>query len=101
MRKQVVYMFDVAMNGQRIGTTDSVQLAKIGYVYRHLAECAGVLDWHGDERPITCDAPRLTQGQDSRPIVVSDARGRGVAESTPMSQSLEFEQPRFVGTVMP
>ena len=98
---KLLYMFEVAANGQRISTTDSVQLATIGYVYTHLAECAGVLNWHGDERPITCDAPRLTQGVDSKPIVVSDARAQSAVESMPMSRILESERPKFIGTIMP
>ncbi len=97
----LVYMFEVSANGQRIGTTDNVQLAKAGYSYTHLAECAGVLNWHGEDRPVTCDAPRLTQGVESKPIVVSEARLAGGAHDMPMSRIVASEQPRFIGTVMP
>lgn len=98
---RLVYMFEVSANGQRIGTTDDVQLAKAGYRYTHLAECAGVIHWHGEDRPITCDAPRLTQGMDSKPIVVSEARMAGAPTAVSMAQILESERPRFIGTVMP
>lgn len=98
---KLVYMFEVSANGQRIGTTDNVQLAKAGYSYTHLAECAGVLNWHGEDRPITCDAPRLTQGVESKPIVVSETRMAGGAPDMPMSRIVASEQPRFIGTVMP
>lgn len=98
---KLVYMFEVSANGQRIGTTDNVQLAKAGYSYTHLAECAGVLNWHGEDRPITCDAPRLTQGVESKPIVVSETRMAGGSPDMPMSRIVASEQPRFIGTVMP
>lgn len=98
---KMLYMFEVAMNGQRIGTTDSVQLAKAGYSYTHLAECAGVLDWHGDQRPVTCDAPRLTQGVESKPIVVSETRASVAGGDASMSRILESERPKYIGSVMP
>lgn len=98
---KLVYMFEVVANGQRIGTTDSIELAKIGYRYTHLAECAGLLNWHGEDRPITCDAPRLAQGVESKPIVVSEARMAGVAPDMPVSRMIASEQPKFIGTVMP
>lgn len=98
---KVLYMFDVAAGGQRISTTDSVQLAKAGYVYTHLAECAGLLNWHGEDRPITCDAPRLAQGVESKPIVVSEARMAAASNDVPISRVVASERPKFIGTVMP
>lgn len=98
---KVLYMFEVAMGGQRISTTDSDQLAKVGYVYRHLAECAGVLDWHGQQRPITCDAPRLTLGAESKPIVMTEPRMSSAATESDMVRIAESERPKFIGSIMP
>lgn len=70
MRGEDVYTFAVSNGSQRISNIDSRDLAKMGYKWAPLTDCAGTLRWEGKPKAITCDAPVLAQGAQDRPVVV-------------------------------
>lgn len=82
MAGRTVYTFAISVGAQRIGTTDSVELAQVGYKFEPLTACVGYLRWANDTRAITCDAPAVPQATNDRPVVVAvDQDGRRVASS--------------------
>lgn len=82
MRGRIIYTFAISVGAQRIGTTDSVELAQVGYRFEPLTACVGYLRWANDTRAITCDAPAVPQATNDRPVVVAvDQDGRRVASS--------------------
>lgn len=82
-----VFSFEVAKDGQRLFTTDNHQLSAAGYSYRHLSDCMGILTFDGKDSPITCDAPRLASGLETKPHVITEPSARE-ASSAPSDVKL-------------
>lgn len=89
---RTIYTFEVAKEGQRIFTTDNEQLSAAGYAYKHLSECMGILVFDGVERPVSCDAPRITAGQDGKPIVIKEP---GVKTASPAPAAHVMHEPDY------
>lgn len=88
----VIYTFEVAKGEQRIFSTDSTQLAEAGYKFRALAECMGVISFDGVSRPVSCDAPRMTAGQENKPIVIKEP---GVHDVKPAAPAHAMHEPDY------
>lgn len=69
--KRTVYTFAVAQGSTRLGQITSDDLAKIGYRWQPLTDCAGTLRWAKTAKSITCDAPAVAEGSNDRPVVVA------------------------------
>ncbi len=76
LRGQDLYMFAISSGNARISTVDSRDLAKMGYTWHPLTDCAGTLRWEGKPKAITCDAPIMPNGAQDRPVVVDAGHGR-------------------------
>jgi zona occludens toxin len=76
MADRVVYTFAVSEGGRRIFDATSDELRASGYAFEPLADCAGFLRYAGKARPVVCNAPHMTAGHDSKPIVVAVPAGR-------------------------
>lgn len=87
---KLLYTFELSDKGQRILSMDSSQLQEAGYRYRHLAHCMGIISWQGVEKAVTCDAPRVTAGVESKPVVITDPRA-GVGQ--PQASAVPVHQP--------
>ena len=94
-RGETIYIFEVSIGSQRILTLTSADLEEAGYRYKHLAHCMGTLTWkQGKEMPVICDAPRLTAGIDSKPVVITDSsRGAAAATAQPASPLADPDYP--------
>ena len=82
-----VYTFTIADAGRRIFDLQLADLARSGYSFQPLGECAGLLVFDGKSRPVTCDAPVLAVASPSTPIVVSQTTGRRSDDSINPSRS--------------
>lgn len=57
---RTVCTFVVSQNGMPVFVVTSDELREIGYEYKTLGHCAGVLVWKGGQpRPVICDAPAV------------------------------------------
>lgn len=57
---KTVCTFVVSQNGMPVFVVTSDELREIGYEYKTLGHCAGVLVWKGGQpRPVICDAPAV------------------------------------------
>lgn len=82
MAGRVVYAFAISSGSQRIGTTDSEELAQVGYKFEPLTPCVGNLTWANETRAVICDAPPVQSATNDRPVVVAvDGDGKRVASS--------------------
>jgi zona occludens toxin len=59
MAGRTIYTIGVSQNGVLISGVTDAELARVGYVYKPLSDCAGVLMWGGKARAITCDVPQV------------------------------------------
>lgn len=90
---ETVYVFEVSAGSQRILTLTSTDLQEAGYKYQHMAHCMGMLQWKDSKAfPVVCDAPRLTSGVESKPVVITDS-SRGLASSRHMATPVETDYP--------
>lgn len=54
-----MYMIALSMNGAVVSTVSSVDVASMGYKWTAFTDCAGVLDWRGKQRAVTCDQAQI------------------------------------------
>lgn len=66
MGGKTVYVLAVSQNGAALTTVSTVDLERIGYIWKPKTDCAGYLQWMDKVRAITCDAPMLALTQQSR-----------------------------------
>lgn len=86
MSGRIVYTFAISSGAQRIGSTDSAELAQVGYTFEPVTACVGSLRWKNTIRGITCDAPAVPQGTTDRPVVVAvNQDGKQLASSVTTS----------------
>ena len=81
--KRTVYTFAIASGATRFHQVTSEDLAKIGYVWQPLTDCAGTLRWLKTAKSVTCDAPIISDGGSSRPVVIGLPAGASPATSEP------------------
>lgn len=62
MGDRTLYTFTVAQNGLAVASITDKDLAKAGYRFTPLTDCAGVLHWGNKSRALTCDAPQVSMG---------------------------------------
>lgn len=67
-----VVAFMVSLNSQRIFTVTSLELEAAGYKFMYMSYCAGWLEYQGNRRAVTCDAPQLAAGRADAPIVITN-----------------------------
>lgn len=79
--KRSVYTFVIASGATRFHQVTSDDLLKIGYVWQPLTECAGTLRWLKTAKSVTCDAPLISDGGSSRPVVIGLPAGAAPATS--------------------
>ena len=95
----LVHSIVLSKDGHAIAEIRASDLQKAGYEFKPLAECMAYLTWNGTTRPITCDAPRVASGTESRPVVIEDpaARYRSSAENVSAHQveSAEYRAPQY------
>lgn len=83
-RGSTVYTFALSSGSTRLFSfVTSEDLKKIGYVFQPLTDCAGTLRWRGSAKTVTCDAPAMTEGSASAPVVITLPAG----SSTPTARS--------------
>lgn len=88
--KRSVYTFVIASGSTRFHQVTSDDLAKIGYVWQPLTDCAGTLRWLKSAKSVTCDAPLISDGGSSRPVVI----GLPAGASPSISEGTKFAVPR-------
>lgn len=81
--KRTVYTFVIATGATRFHQVTSEDLAKIGYIWQPLTDCAGTLRWLKTAKSVTCDAPIISDGGSSRPVVIGLPAGASPATSEP------------------
>lgn len=79
--KRSVYTFVIASGATRFHQVTSEDLVKIGYVWQPFTECAGTLRWFKTAKSVTCDAPIISDGGSSRPVVIGLPAGSSPATS--------------------
>jgi zona occludens toxin len=55
---RTVYLISVSQNGIVVSRVTDAELARAGYRYKPLSDCAGVVQWRNKNRSITCDTPQ-------------------------------------------
>lgn len=60
MQDREIWTFSVSQNGTIMHAVTDHQLAKAGYRWRPMSDCAGVLEWEMKKRAITCNSPQLS-----------------------------------------
>lgn len=71
MGGRVLYTFTLSQGGARVLDMTLDEVKSAGYSYRSTGDCTGVLIWKNIRRAVMCDAPRLTTGEKSMPVVVA------------------------------
>ncbi len=74
-RRQVA-VFAVSENGKRMFDVTHHELERAGYKWTQLGYCFGWLEYEGERRPITCDAPVMATGAQDRPVTFDSGTGR-------------------------
>lgn len=72
MKGRTLYTFALSAGGTMVTNLDSDDLAKIGYRYDPLTDCAGYLRWKKTVAAVICDAPNRASGLAEKPIVMYD-----------------------------
>lgn len=70
--KGTIYRVSVSMGARVFFDTTSAELEKAGYKFDPVAECMAMVTWDGKTRSVTCDAPIVNAGTETRPVVVSN-----------------------------
>lgn len=87
-RGSTVYTFALSSGTTRLfAYVTSDDLKKIGYVFQPLTDCAGTLRWKGNAKTVTCDAPAMSEGTSSAPVVITLPAGAN--EPTARSDRLQ------------
>lgn len=60
MGGRTIYTFLVSHNGAPSHATTDAELVGAGYIWRALSDCAGILEWKGKRRAVTCSVPQQT-----------------------------------------
>lgn len=60
MGTRTIYTFLVSHNGAPSHATTDSELVGAGYTWRALSDCAGILEWKGKRRAVTCSVPQQT-----------------------------------------
>lgn len=98
-KKKLMHSIVLSKDGRTIADIKASDLVQAGYEYQPLAECMAYLSWKGQKRAVTCDAPRVASGTDSKPVVIEDpaARYRAGAQhqSQAMQEEAEYRPPQY------
>lgn len=84
MKGRTLYTFALSAGGTMVTNLDSDDLAKIGYRYDPLTDCAGYLRWKKTVAAVICDAPNRASGLAEKPIVMYDGH-RSDGKSPPQA----------------
>lgn len=76
MGGQTHYSFVVSSGGQRLFELTQYQIAKAGYTFKALGDCAGLLTFESKVKTVICDAPVMNSGAQNAPILVADGSRR-------------------------
>jgi len=79
---QMVHAFSISSGGQRIFELQEVDLKQAGYGWKGLSECMGYLTYKKQTRAVLCDAPILSAGHQSAPVVIADGSRRSSAPTS-------------------
>jgi len=100
MGAKTIYIFAVSQNGAALTTVSSVDLDRIGYIWKAKTDCAGYLQWMDKVRAITCDAPTLALNQQPRapapPEKVAAVESQGVTVFGPDGHGVLGKRPNPV-----
>lgn len=95
----MVHSIVLSKDGRTIADIKASYLVQAGYEYQPLAECMAYLIWKGQKRAVTCDAPRVASGTDSKPVVIEDpgAKNRAGAphQHQAMHEEAEYRAPQY------
>lgn len=95
----IVHQIVLSKDGHAIADIRASDLVQAGYEFRPLAECMGYLTWKNTTRSITCDAPRIAAGSESRPVVIEDPAARyragHSASATSSLEDVEYRAPSY------
>lgn len=95
MKGRTLYTFATSSGSTRLfASVTSDDLKKIGYVFQPLTDCAGTLRWKNTAKTVTCDAPPVSEGSSSAPVVIT--MPAGAIEPTARSDRLG-RPPRSAG----
>ncbi len=98
-KRVLMHSIVLSKDGRTIADIKASDLVQAGYEYQPLAECMAYLSWKGQKRAITCDAPRVASGTDTKPVVIEDpaARNRAGAQHQPQAtqEEAEYRAPQY------
>lgn len=98
-KKVLMHSIVLSKDGRTIADIKASDLVQAGYEYQPLAECMAYLSWKGQKRAVTCDAPRVASGTDSKPVVIEEpaAKNRAGAQHQPqaMQEQSEYRAPQY------
>lgn len=70
MGERVIYRFTVSDGGRGLFDLSLADLERTGNKFKPMGHCAGLIEFDGVQTSVVCDAPAISIGNDSKPVVM-------------------------------